>query len=102
MHAVAGVVAQAEGLRGIVFGGSGTGEAIVCNRYAGVRAVAYNNQSLEIVRLGRAHNDANVLSVGARFVDFPQLIEAVRVFLDTPFEGGRHIDRVGQIDSLEQ
>jgi ribose 5-phosphate isomerase B len=86
-------------VRAIVFGGSGTGEAIVCNRYAGIRAVVYNGQDPEIVRLGRAHNDANVLSVGARFVTAEQLFQAVHIFLNSAFEAGRHTQRVVQIDN---
>jgi ribose 5-phosphate isomerase B len=99
MHAAAREMVRAHAdVRAIVFGGSGTGEAIVMNRYAGLRAVVYNGQDPEIVRLGRAHNDANVLSIGARFVDSDRLPEILNIFLNTEFEGGRHEQRVLMID----
>ncbi len=84
--------------RAIVFGGSGEGEAIVMNRYDGVRGTTYYGNNLEIVRLGRAHNNANALSVGARFVDYNECIKALEIFLNTDFERGRHISRVEKID----
>jgi ribose 5-phosphate isomerase B len=84
----------------IVFGGSGTGEAILANKMRGVRAVAYNGNSLEIVKLGRMHNNANVLSIGARFVEEKEAIEAVKIFMTTAFEGGRHVKRVLALDML--
>jgi ribose 5-phosphate isomerase B len=86
----------------IVLGGSGTGEAIVANRYMGVRAVVANSDNTEIIKLGRQHNDANVLSIGARFVSDEFVLEAVRVFLSTKFtsegEGERHVRRIKKID----
>ncbi len=82
----------------IVLGGSGTGEAIVMNRYSGIRAVVYNGQDVEVIRLGRAHNNANVLSVGARFVSQDQLWAGVQLFLDTPFDGVRHQRRINMIE----
>jgi ribose 5-phosphate isomerase B len=85
----------------IIFGGSGTGEAIVANRQRGVRAVVCNSNNLDIVRLGRAHNNVNVLSVGARFVDEKTCLEAIKIFMTTPFEGGRHAKRILQIDMLQ-
>jgi ribose 5-phosphate isomerase B len=84
----------------IVFGGSGTGEAIVMNRYAGIRAVVYNGQSFDIVRFARLHNDANCLSVGARFVSYEDALEAIELFLVTEFEGGRHAQRVQNIEKM--
>lgn len=85
----------------IVFGGSGTGEAIVANRIRGARAVVYNNPNMEIVKLSREHNNCNVLSVGARFVEEKDLLEAVKVFMSTPFQGGRHAGRVFKIDMIQ-
>lgn len=82
----------------IVLGGSGTGEAIVMNRYRGIRAVVYNGQDVDIVRLARSHNDANVLSIGARFVRIEQVFSAIGVFMDTAFEAGRHQSRVRSIE----
>jgi ribose 5-phosphate isomerase B len=82
--------------RCIVLGGSGNGEAIVANRVPGVRAPLCWN--LETARLGREHNDANALALGARMVDAELALAIVRVWLDTPFEGGRHIPRIRKID----
>lgn len=85
---------------GIVFGGSGQGEAIVMNRFRGVRAIVYTAHNLEMIRIGREHNDANVLSIGARFVSNEQAAEAADVFLSTPFpEEERHARRIAQIDT---
>lgn len=89
-------VARGEADRAIVLGGSGNGEAIVANKVRGVRcAVAWN---VESARLSREHNDANVLSLGERLIPADQLPEIVRVWLDTPFEGGRHARRIAQIE----
>lgn len=82
--------------RCIVFGGSGNGEAIVANRVRGVRAPLC--WSLETARLGREHNDANGLALGARFLDEELALEIVRLWLHTPFEGGRHLPRIRKID----
>lgn len=85
----------------IIFGGSGTGEAIVANRERFARAVVCNSPNLELVKLGRSHNNCNVLSFGARFVDTKTCLEAVKVFMTTPFEAGRHAGRVLKIDMLQ-
>ena len=69
--------------RGIVIGGSGQGEAIAANRIQGVRAITYYHHDVEIMRLARAHNDANILSFGARFVGQESAIEALTIFLQT-------------------
>ena len=93
---VAEAVTAGRADRGIVLGGSGNGEAMVANRVAGVRcALAWNQES---ARLGRAHNDANCLSIGERMMPLATALEAVRLFLETPFEGGRHARRVAMID----
>jgi ribose 5-phosphate isomerase B len=84
----------------IIFGGSGTGEAIVANKVRGGKAVVYNGNSLEIVKLAREHNNANILSIGARFVEEENSKEAIRIFLSTPFEAGRHAKRVLALDML--
>lgn len=85
----------------IIFGGSGQGEAIVANRYRHVRAIVYAGGNLELVKLGREHNDANVLSIGARFVTTQEAIQAIELFLGTPFSHmERHSDRVILIDEL--
>ena len=85
----------------IIFGGSGQGEAIVANRFRHVRAIVYAGGDLELVTLGREHNDANVLSVGARFVTFEQARVAIDLFLSTSFaHEERHSDRLMQIEEL--
>ena len=85
----------------IIFGGSGQGEAIVANRFRHVRAIVYAGGNLELIKLGREHNDANVLSIGARFVTAQEAIQAIELFLNTPFSHQeRHSDRVIQIDEL--
>jgi ribose 5-phosphate isomerase B len=82
--------------RGIVLGGSGNGEAIVANRVRGVRCTLCWNQ--ESARLGRAHNDANVLALGERLLTEDQALAIVDVWMTTAFEGGRHRRRVELID----
>ncbi|MGH7993680.1 MAG: ribose-5-phosphate isomerase [Limisphaerales bacterium] len=94
---VAEAVARGECERGIVLGGSGNGEAIVANRVKGVRcALCWN---VESARLGRLHNNANVISIGERMVSLEMAFEIVRTWLDTPFQGGRHQHRIDLIDA---
>lgn len=94
-HAVGTAVASGEAALGIVICGSGNGIAMTVNKHAGVRcAVCWTK---EIAALARAHNDANVISIPARFTAVPQAVEMVATFLDTPFEGGRHQRRVEKI-----
>ena len=113
-------------LVGIVIGGSGNGEAMLCNRLPGVRAAVYygggymtdesvdgnasiigkdggsGKSSLDIVRLAREHNDANILSLGARFVSDEEATAAVKLFLETSFSGEeRHTRRIAEIDKIE-
>ena len=85
---------------GIVLGGSGQGEQLAANKVRGVRAALCND--LYTARMARAHNDANVLSIGARVVGVGLAEEIVATFLTTPFEGGRHLRRVQQLMALEQ
>ncbi len=90
-------VARGECERGIVMGGSGNGEAIVANRVRGVRcAVCWN---VESARLGRRHNDANVISFGQRMISIEAALEIVDLFLSEPFDGGRHERRIRKIDA---
>jgi ribose 5-phosphate isomerase B len=93
---VARAVASGEVERGIVLGGSGNGEAMVANRERGVRCALC--WSVESASLARRHNDANVLSLGARLVPLDLALEVVRTWVETPFEGGRHARRVADID----
>jgi ribose 5-phosphate isomerase B len=89
-------VARGECDRGIVFGGSGNGEAMAANKVRGVRcALCWNEES---ARLSRQHNDANVLSLGQRLIPEDLALQIVRIWLTTPFEGGRHARRIAQLD----
>ncbi len=83
---------------GIFFGGSGNGEAMAANRFPGIRAAVCT--SPELAEAARKHNNANVLSLGARFVQAGDALEIVDMFLETAFEGGRHEKRVAALDSL--
>jgi ribose 5-phosphate isomerase B len=89
-------VARGECERGIVFGGSGNGEAIVANKVRGVRCTLC--WSLDTARWGREHNDANVLAIGERTIPVDLALEIVRTWLSSEFTGGRHIARVQQIE----
>jgi ribose 5-phosphate isomerase B len=89
-------VAKGECERGIVFGGSGNGEAMVANKVRGVRCALCWNE--EVARLSRRHNDANVLSLGDRVIPEEIALAVVRVWLVTEFEGGRHIRRIAEIE----
>ncbi|HVT57413.1 MAG TPA: ribose 5-phosphate isomerase B [Thermoanaerobaculia bacterium] len=89
-------VARGDAERGVVVGGSGNGEAIVANRVRHVRcALCWNEES---ARLARRHNDANMISLGERMMPLPTALSIVRVWLETPFEGGRHVHRLELID----
>lgn len=82
--------------RGVIFGGSGNGEAIVANRLRGIRcAVCWN---VESARFARLHNDANLISIGQRLVAEGELRAIVETWLTTAFEGGRHERRIAEID----
>jgi ribose 5-phosphate isomerase B len=94
---VAEAVARGEAERGIVLGGSGNGEAMAANRIKKVRCALCWNE--EVARLARAHNDSNVLSLGERLIAEETALEIVRVWLETPFEGGRHIRRIQLLDA---
>ena len=84
--------------RGIIMGGSGQGEAIAANRIKGVRAVVYYDGPIDIVKLSRTHNNANILSFGARFITHEKAAEIVDLWLKEPFEGGRHKKRIDKLD----
>ena len=97
IYPVAESVASGEFERGIVLGGSGNGEAIVANRVRGVRCALCTNE--ELARLARAHNDANMISLGQRIVTFDVALALIKIWLKTPFDGGRHKRRIDLIDS---
>jgi ribose 5-phosphate isomerase B len=93
---VALAVARGEAERGVVLGGSGNGEAIAANRIKGVRcALCWN---VETARLARQHNDANIISLGQRMMSEEEALKIVRVWLETGFEGGRHMRRIQLLD----
>ena len=85
--------------RAIVLGATGQGEAMVCNRYKGVRATVYYGGNRDILTMSREHNDANVLSLGAAFMEPDEVKIAIHHFLNTPFSGEeRHLRRIKKID----
>jgi ribose 5-phosphate isomerase B len=96
------VLNDPENTRAIILGKSGQGEAMVVNRFPGIRAIVYYGKNLEIIRLGREHNDSNILSIGAGFVEFEEAREAVRLWISTSFSGDeRHVKRIEQMDNIE-
>jgi ribose 5-phosphate isomerase B len=97
VHPAAAAVSEGRCERGIVLGGSGNGEAITANRHRGVRCVLCWDE--ESARLGRRHNDANVLSLGARMMPEADALRLVEIWLTTEFEGGRHLARIRKIDA---
>lgn len=94
-HAVASIVEKDTDLLGIVICGSGNGINMTVNKHQGIRGALCWKK--EIAQLAREHNDANILSLPARFISDEEAIEMVDVFLNTPFEGGRHERRVHKI-----
>tara|TARA_B100000949_G_C14199911_1_gene415491 strand:+ start:84 stop:521 length:438 start_codon:yes stop_codon:yes gene_type:complete len=84
--------------RGIILGGSGQGEAMAANRVKGVRAAVFYNGPVEIVKLSREHNNANILSLGARFMTEDEIYGVIEMWLDEPFGGGRHQRRIDKLD----
>ena len=91
-------VANRPNSRGIIIGGSGQGEAMAANRIQGVRAAVYYDGPLDIVKLSRLHNNANILSLGARFLSHERAIEILDIWLAEEFEGGRHENRINKLD----
>ncbi|MCL6561411.1 MAG: ribose 5-phosphate isomerase B [Firmicutes bacterium] len=97
---VARAVASGQAERGLLICGSGIGMCIAANKVPGVRAALAHD--VVAARLSRQHNDANVLTMGARFIAVPLAQEILKVWLETPFEGGRHQRRVEKIQALEE
>lgn len=86
--------------KAVILGGSGQGEDMVADKFPNVRSADYYGGNLEIVKLSREHNDANVFALGARFLKLEEAKEAVKLWLETPFSGEeRHQRRIDQIDS---
>jgi ribose 5-phosphate isomerase B len=98
--AVARAVASGRAERGVILGGSGQGEQIAANKVHGIRAALCND--LYTARMSRAHNDANVLTMGGRIVAAGLADEILKLWLETAFEGGRHRRRVDQIAEIEK
>ena len=84
--------------KGIILGGSGQGEAMAANRVKGVRAAVCYNGPDEIIKLSRQHNDANILSLGARFMSEQEMYKIIELWLSTDFESGRHKRRIEKLD----
>ena len=84
---------------GVIFGGSGQGEAMAANRFKGIRASVFYDGPDEIIDLSRLHNNANVLSFGSRFIKSERAIELIKQWLSVEFEGGRHQRRIEKLDS---
>ena len=84
---------------GIIFGGSGQGEAMAANRFKGIRAAVFYGGPDKIIELSRLHNDANVLSFGSRFIEPEDAIDLIEKWLKIEFEGGRHQQRIAKLDS---
>ncbi len=100
IHPLAQAISADPGnLKGIIIGGSGQGEAIVANRYPHVRAIVYYDPNIDIATLSREHNDANIISFGARFISPESAQEALLHFLDVPFSHDeRHVRRIKKIE----
>ena len=95
---VARAVESGDFERGVVLGGSGNGEAIVANRIKGIRcALCWNDES---AIMARKHNDANMISLGQRMLSEKTALEIVRLWLETPFEGGRHLSRIEKFEQI--
>lgn len=96
---VASAVSKGEFDRGILLCGTGLGMSITANRFRGVRAALCNDVFL--AKMSRQHNDSNILVLGARVIGDVLALEILRTWIETPFEGGRHLDRIKMMDSLD-
>ena len=92
-------VAKDSKCRGIILGGSGQGEAMAANRINGVRAAVFYNGPKEIIELSRQHNNANILSLGARFMSEEEIYRIIEIWFNTDFEEGRHQRRIDKLDN---
>ena len=103
VYPVAKKVSENQDSKGIIFGKSGQGEAVVANKVKGVRAVVFYGNNEEIIKLSREHNDANILSIGAGFVNENEAKKAVEEWLNTEFTNEeRHTRRIEKIKKLEE
>ena len=91
-------VANQPNSKGIIIGGSGQGEAMAANRIQGVRATVYYDGPIDIIKLSRLHNNANILSLGARFLSVERATEILNIWLEEKFEGERHENRINKLD----
>jgi ribose 5-phosphate isomerase B len=91
-------VAEDQESRGIILGGSGQGEAMAANRIKGIRAAVFYNGPEEIIKLSRQHNNANILSLGARFMTEEEIYRIIKIWFDEDFKGGRHQRRIEKLD----
>ena len=91
-------VAMHPNYRGIIMGGSGQGEAMAANRIKGIRATVFYDGPKDIIRLSRAHNNSNILSIGARFIDYNKVLKIIELWLSIDFDGGRHQQRINKLD----
>lgn len=97
---VAEAISTEEDAKGIVIGGSGEGEAMATDRFPHVRTALWYGGSLEPLKLSREHNDANILSLGARMITEEEALDAVKLWLETPFSGDeRHVRRIEKLDN---
>lgn len=94
-------VSKNPGSIGIILGLSGNGEAMVANKVKGIRAALYYGGHEDVVKLARQHNNANILSLGAKFMSHQEVERAVDLFIETGFEGGKHSRRIDKIMKLE-
>ncbi len=100
--AAVNLLAASPDARAVILGGSGQGEAICANRFAGIRAAVYYGGPEEIITLSREHNDANVLSLGTRFLNAEDAKQAVSLWLRSDFPGDeRHVRRIAKLDQDE-
>jgi len=95
-------VSKNPGSIGIILGMSGNGEAMVANKVKGIRAALYYGGHEDIVKLAREHNNANILSLGAKFISPQEAERAVDLFIETVFEGGKHQRRIEKIDNFDK
>jgi len=96
---VARNVSKSREAKGIILGRTGEGEAVVANRFSRVRATVYYGRNDEIIKMSRDHNDANILSLGAQFLSYEEVIHAINLWLETPFSHAeRHIRRIQEIE----